>query len=518
MRGYAKGESAQLPAYADQQPAGFYRFVFDDFQGLDTDTLERSAVPWKFIAAATIGRHGLERSEAAYVEFLRTRYGFLTPKQIANWPQGAPQPEWKRPLGMITGAVKRSIPKVEIEAANTGCATCHASNLFDAEGNPTPDVAYIGAPATSVNLDGYARNAFAVSEWAVDHEAELWKTLLETFPTISDVERNALEKFFFPKLKERVAELRGSVKGFTPYDNGGPGLTNGAATLQFYLAIIGRDRYREDQVAFAAMPDLSALRLRRSILFDGIYAPPGWDHFGELQNAGSPEHRDGMAGVTTLVTFGTLGVPTGRAVENRARIRDVIDWVFDQYVAPPFPGPIDEALASRGETIFMARCETCHGTYAPNADGRYVAVNFPNKLSKQIGTDPARHEVVTPPILSTLEATALGDVLDAEKTGGYVGTPLGGLWASAPYLHNSSVPSLWALMNPELRPATFKVGGHKLDYAVMGVAYPEGYVPWSEPVTYDTTKPGRSNKGHEAPFNGLDEAEKRALLEFLKRL
>ena len=97
----------QLRAHQTAQPAGFYRLLFDDFQGLDTDTLERSAAPWKFLAAATVGMRGLEPSESAYIAFLRREYGFLVPERIENWPQGAPQTQWTRPLGIVSGIVSR---------------------------------------------------------------------------------------------------------------------------------------------------------------------------------------------------------------------------------------------------------------------------------------------------------------------------------------------------------------------------------------------------------------------------
>ncbi|MBM4184984.1 MAG: hypothetical protein FJ207_12345 [Gemmatimonadetes bacterium] len=70
------------------------------------------------------------------------------------------------------------------------------------------------------------------------------------------------------------------------------------------------------------------------------------------------------------------------------------------------------------------------------------------------------------------------------------------------------------------------VGGHALDYERVGIAgeaghdgtyrYPHGYAHWSRPFLYDTTEPGRSNRGHE--FNTLSENDKRALLEYLKLL
>ena len=42
--------------------------------------------------------------------------------------------------------------------------------------------------------------------------------------------------------------------------------------------------------------------------------------------------------------------------------------------------------------------------------------------------------------------------LSVESTGGYVATPLTGVWATAPYLHNGSVPTLAALLDSTTRP------------------------------------------------------------------
>ena len=47
---------------------------------------------------------------------------------------------------------------------------------------------------------------------------------------------------------------------------------------------------------------------------------------------------------------------------------------------------------------------------------------------------------------------------------------------------------------------------------------PEGYVSWSEPRLVDTREPGRSNRGHEKQVEGLSEAERRELIEYLKTL
>ncbi|NCT12302.1 MAG: hypothetical protein GW767_06070, partial [Rhodobacterales bacterium] len=87
-------------------------------------------------------------------------------------------------------------------------------------------------------------------------------------------------------------------------------------------------------------------------------------------------------------------------------------------------------------------------------------------------------------------------------------------------LHNGSVPTLWHLMRPAARPARFMVGGHRLDLARVGIdlAPPTDYQPWSIPAEVDTTAFGLSNSGHEVGFAGLGEAEKDALLDYLKLL
>ena len=127
-----------------------------------------------------------------------------------------------------------------------------------------------------------------------------------------------------------------------------------------------------------------------------------------------------------------------------------------------------------------------------------------------------------------IDKSAYGGKLVVRVTGQYAAPPLSGLWLSAPYLHNGSVPTLWQMMTPAERPARFMVGGHSLDYANVGIVgavntsgdyvYPPGYQPWSQPVTIDTRDTGFGNRGHEAQFAGLTDPEKRQLIEYLKLL
>jgi len=107
----------------------------------------------------------------------------------------------------------------------------------------------------------------------------------------------------------------------------------------------------------------------------------------------------------------------------------------------------------------------------------------------------------------------------------YKARPLNGIWATAPFLHNGSVPTLYDLLLPaEERPSKFLVGSRTFDTKKVGFKS-EGY----NGFVFDTSKSGNSNKGHEyaagktALPNGktldpLTESQRLELLEYLKSL
>ncbi len=118
----------------------------------------------------------------------------------------------------------------------------------------------------------------------------------------------------------------------------------------------------------------------------------------------------------------------------------------------------------------------------------------------------------------------------------YKARSLNGIWATAPYLHNGSVPTLYDLLLPawregdpvgegyEYRPATFVVGKREFDPVKVGFisAGYDGFV-------FDTRFDGNSNLGHEYASGrtlqpdgslppALDKTQRLALLEYLKTL
>ena len=83
---------------------------------------------------------------------------------------------------------------------------------------------------------------------------------------------------------------------------------------------------------------------------------------------------------------------------------------------------------------------------------------------------------------------------------GYVARPLEGIWATAPYLHNGSVPTLDDLLKPEdERPICFPVGHREYDPVKLGYVSEFTKVPPAEHsrvFVYDTRIDGNSNRGH----------------------
>jgi mono/diheme cytochrome c family protein len=125
-------------------------------------------------------------------------------------------------------------------------------------------------------------------------------------------------------------------------------------------------------------------------------------------------------------------------------------------------------------------------------------------------TAPSKKALVQkmPPVYRAAKAT--GECVT--KLEQYIGRPLDGIWASPPYLHNGSVPSLYQLLLPaSQRVATFKVGSRTFDPANVGFDINSGS------FTFDTTIPGNGNQGHE--YGGtLTETQRQQLLEYLKSL
>jgi hypothetical protein len=505
-------------------------FVFGEFGGVSRATLETSALPYKVVATALIIREERTRTTRlgrADIPSVYRQFGFLYPARIANWPPNVPAPRFERPIGTVGHTLVGPTALVRVDAVNIGCATCHSGPLYGSDGRATDSV-WVGSPNTSINLEAYTQAVYQGLKLAMADPTGFRHRIVALFPETGSRERFTLHRFLLPRIAKRLREFAAAGDAPLPFSNGAPGITNGVAALKRMLGVPRHDPGLAE-VGFTSIPDLSTRALRSSLLSDGVYAPIGADRFAPRDRAHiGPSHLDSLAQIVAFFTVSTMGVTADVGEKAIPAIRPVVAWLATGYTSPPFPGPIDTARMRAGEVLFSTRCASCHGTYA---EGRPRSLeSFPNRFVAQesIGTDSMRWQMVDSLLLIKLRNNAYARHMTSARTGGYVAPILSGLWATAPYLHNGSVPTIWQLMTPSERPAEFELGGHALDYDKLGIAarpdedgvyrYPSGYTPWSTPELYDTRKPGMSNRGHERQFAGLTEDEKRALIEYLKTL
>ena len=272
---------------------------------------------------------------------------------------------------------------------------------------------------------------------------------------------------------------------------------------------------------------------------------------------------------------------------SSVRLHDLhqIEQTLQRLKPPAWPeallGSVDKSLAAKGRELFRENCASCHVPHAGESDGRWVqhlkmlAVDF-------IGTDPEaanniadhrfdltalqwdlaelkRMDVHLQPIptepldlskLSSAKGLAyitafvgnrayrdaniptaeqpvmngFGLPIGVRELRAYKARPLAGVWATAPFLHNGSIPSLYQLLSPQDERATsFYKGTFEYDPRHLGYrteAFTNGFV-------FDTQITGNHNSGHEFRAgkrgNGvigrlLQPEERWALLEYLKVL
>jgi mono/diheme cytochrome c family protein len=201
--------------------------------------------------------------------------------------------------------------------------------------------------------------------------------------------------------------------------------------------------------------------------------------------------------------------------------RDVFAYLSS--IEPPkYPYPIDQPLADRGRLSFNRVCAECHGTYGEGS--RYPEKRIPIDV---VGTDRVRLDALTPAgrdLYGRSWFAEYGKSNNVTNPGGYVAPPLDGIWASAPYFHNGSVPTLWHVLHPDERPAVWKRSEGAFDASRVGPAIevfdrvPAAIDDGHEKRNYFNTRAfGKSAAGHVFP-DELSEDEKSAVLEYLKTL
>ncbi|MGE3818128.1 MAG: hypothetical protein AB7I30_01720 [Isosphaeraceae bacterium] len=191
---------------------------------------------------------------------------------------------------------------------------------------------------------------------------------------------------------------------------------------------------------------------------------------------------------------------------------------------PPlaYPFPIDQEAARRGQRVFEENCRKCHGTYGESPSYPNVIVDL-----KVIGTDPGRAVGMSKRMVAHYNATWLGEEHPGDlEMKGYQAPPLRGIWATAPYLHNGSVPTLEHLLNSPSRPSKFlrppTTGFEYYDRQRVGWTFepieePSSLTSEEKRRFFDAARFGLGNGGH-LFGDKLSERDRGDVIEYLKTL
>lgn len=296
--------------------------------------------------------------------------------------------------------------------------------------------------------------------------------------------------------------------------------------------------------------------------------PVLWDasHMDVVQwNGSAPNIEPGplfQNATTALAVYGKVSVnaherfyPSSIRLDNLGRIQAHLY----QLASPLWPtfaaGDLDAERVGRGEALYQQHCLECHTLVDRRKANRQIkAVLTP---LDDIGTDRRMAEnfvsarVKTGPLAGKKQWVLVGSAMPEEAatldvvmhvTVGalmktpwqtvkaiwqefafnalppshdnrvYKGRPLNGIWSSAPYLHNGSVPTLYdLLLPPQERPVEFYLGNRDMDVFRVGLKVDSGS------FLFDTRLAGNSNSGHEYGIE-LAHGDRLALLEYLKSL
>ena len=259
----------------------------------------------------------------------------------------------------------------------------------------------------------------------------------------------------------------------------------------------------------------SPLPLHREI---GFQDPPAWWSLAaktRVYTDGSAPQRGHRTFMATQLAFGTSQSALEALEPSYVKLRAYM--LSLRPPAWPFEAPAGDEV-ERGRALFGAQCASCHGAAScERSESVEVA-------RADIGTDPARNEQFGDNEIAVINGSWFGARDPLRRTGGYIAPPLRGVWASAPYFHNGSVPTLEGVLDSTKRPKRFRLlGTARASYDPVAVGlkvqtYESAPVnpPRAERAAlYDTTRSGLGNGGH-LFGDALTAAQRHDLLSFLK--
>lgn len=439
------------------------------------------------------------------------------------------------------------------------CSACHTSQIN------YKNVGYlVDGAAGLIDLSGFLRTLVAALEETSSDEqkferfagnvlegtpSDSQKTeLKEQFDTILDVrkgynERNIIHDHDYARIDAFGAILNEAMSRFLEIKtNVKP--ANGPVSIPFVW-----DAPQHDKVQWNGSASNSGLgplgRNTGEVL--GV--------FGNFGKDGIPEDPSILPGYPSTVQF-----------INLVKIEDSITTLWSPLWPEDFP-KIDQEMAAKGEAVFTPYCARCHkypfdrtnpnrkikAMMDPSGTDPTMFTNFRNRtgltgrldgrsktpLGEKFGAEASGEDILVHEVAYAIFGSykkapedELTDIMIPKTAAGaldtpepkYKGRPLNGIWATAPYLHNGSVPNLYQLLLPaDERVKKFWVGSHEFDPVNVGFDTTKG---GSE---FDTSNVPNLNTGHEYGTGvseddggdgkpALTDEQRKQLVEFMKTL
>ncbi|MBV9110295.1 MAG: cytochrome c [Gemmatimonadetes bacterium] len=439
-------------------------------KGVSTDT------PLEHYKHGAIGMNPSARVPLYIWEILPTLFGDKLPKN------GRPGMET---LGLLYEAgnplpIGFARHDAGFPAVEPNCSLCHTGSYRAAVDSPQHVIP--GAPAHLLDLQPMQRFLYGV---AADPRftADNIIPAIEKNHKLSTTEELQYRYVIIPMTKNSLLKQQRDYAWQDSRPVQGPGRTDTFNPTKFNVFHMPDD----GTIGTVDLPQIWNQALRRNL----------WLHWDG--NNDRLEERNLAAAMAVGATPRSVILPS---------FQRVFDFALELKPAK-YPFAIDAAKAQQGQAIYEQNCSGCHSFGAPRV-GQVTPI-------AEIGTDRHRLDSFTAGLVYRFHAVDEYPFhFDAyRKTQGYTDTPIDGIWARAPYLHNGSVPSLWDLLQPPAnRPQAFYTGVDVYDPVHVG------YVssgPDAERLgwKYDTRVAGNGNQGHTYGTQLTDE-QKWALIEYLK--
>ncbi len=437
---------------------------------------------------------------------------------------------WEEGRELPVGFSKKT---VGFDRVAFNCALCHATQYRLEENQPPRTVAAGGSHTADIQglLEFFSRSAADAR-----FNADTILTEIDLAYRLSPIDRLIYKYLLIPMTKKRLVQQGQEFAWAHSRPRWGPGRDAPMNLTKFNFLRLPPDK-SVDNTDFPSIWHLEARAQKGRTWPESDFATTA--DFSKASVDQSRLMLMNLAGDTTsfrsVLIDSALGLQAKDSDFFRRRMVDLETWLR-RLPPPKYPLPateVETAALPHGQALFEQHCAMCHASGRDNRMGTVIPL-------EEVRTDPERTNAWTRQAADGANAIVAGfgiqrTPMSKPPKPGYTAMQMDGLWLRAPYLHNGSVPTLRALLEPPAcRPAVFFRGYDVLDREHVGFVsmrcgepplpvapgcslFPvqSGCMPVGKGWRYDTTERGNGNGGHTYGTE-LSEVEKQALVAFLK--